>query len=199
MSPGIEIEIFSNNSLDINRIREKYGINDQCLLLGSTGRLHDSKGFEILIKSISELINNKGFKGKLLIAGEGPLRAHLTKLINQLNLSEHLIFLGRIFNIDEFLGILDYYIQSSVNEGFPLAAIEALAARVPIVSTDAGGLPELIKDGESGIIVNNNTVSSLTHGITKILEKHNDKRTDDFYWMNDRDSPEVLLYLKRET
>ena len=176
ISPGIEVNKFSNNNINKNKFREKYGIKSTDLLFGSTGRLHQSKGFEILIKCINELINKKKIKYKLLIAGEGPLRGKLTKLIDHLSLSEHVILLGRIFNIEEFLIDLDYYVQSSVNEGFPVAAIEALAAKVPVVSTDAGGLPELIEDGKSGIIVKHNSVSSLGNGITRMIAKTKTER-----------------------
>ena len=74
-----------------------------------------------------------------------------------------------VFNIENFLCSLDYYIQSSRNEGFPVATIEALAAKVPVVCTDAGGLPELITDNKSGIVVNKNSITSLVEGICNML------------------------------
>ena len=65
--------------------------------------------------------------------------------------------------------MLDYYIQPSLSEGFPVAVLEAMAAKKPILCSDAGGLPELIKNEQTGIIVKSNDTQSLTNGIIKLL------------------------------
>ena len=65
--------------------------------------------------------------------------------------------------------MLDFYIQPSLSEGFPVAVLEAMAAKKPILCSDAGGMPELIKNGHTGIIVKSNDEQSLTKGIIKII------------------------------
>tara|TARA_B100001250_G_C19817562_1_gene799597 strand:+ start:10106 stop:11263 length:1158 start_codon:yes stop_codon:yes gene_type:complete len=164
VSPGINISKFSQNK---NRL--KFNVQKGDIVFGSVGRLHPTKGFDILIKSFSKLVNDKGEKYKLFIAGDGPLKVSLKNLIEELGLSRNIILLGEVNNIEQFLSSLNYYIQSSLNEGFPLATIEALASRIPIISTDSGGLSELIEDSKNGIMVNRNSITALYGGILKIL------------------------------
>ena len=171
LSPGIEIEKYTNDKIDKEELRKKYGLKMEDLVIGSTGRLDISKGFDILIKAVNNIIHVFDIDVKLIIAGEGYLRLELESLINKLELSENIILLGCISDIEDYLQALDIYVQSSLNEGFPLAALEALAAQIPIVSTDAGGLTEMLNDGESGIIVKNNNVSALTDGIMLMINK----------------------------
>ena len=171
LSPGIEIEKYTNNKIDKEELRKKIGLKKEDLVIGSTGRLDISKGFDILIKAINKIIHDYDIDLKLVIAGEGYLRLELESLINKLKLSENIILLGCISNIEEYLQVLDIYVQSSLNEGFPLAALEALAAQIPIVSTDAGGLTEMIENEKTGIIVKNNNIDSLVEGLILMINK----------------------------
>ena len=169
IQPGIEISSFSSNNNKKNTFCKTPQGLKQKIIIGSTGRLHWAKGFEVLLNSIRHLIFEKRIKLKLLIAGEGPLRGKLTKLSKELGLTLHVTFLGSVYEIREFLESLDYYVQPSISEGFPVAVLEAMASKLPVICTDAGGLPELIQDGITGIVVKNNDVDALTNGIVKLL------------------------------
>ena len=171
IAPGIEVEQYVNNNIDKLKLRKKYGLKKKELVIGSTGRLDVSKGFEILIDVVYKIIHDYNINLKLIIAGEGYLRLQLQDKINKLKLKENIILLGCISNIEEYLHVLDIYVQSSLNEGFPLAALEALAAEVPIVSTDAGGLKEMIENDKTGIIVERNNVELLTEGLMLMINK----------------------------
>ena len=95
--------------------RALYNVEPEELIIGSIGRLHWSKGYDLLIHSIIELKNRLDQPVKLFIAGDGPLKNELLKLIKQLNLKDNIILLGNINNISQFLNILDIYIQPSVS------------------------------------------------------------------------------------
>ena len=168
IQPGIEISSFYSNN-NKNTFYKNPQEMKQKIIIGSTGRLHWAKGFEVLLNSIRCLIVDKRIKLKLFIAGEGPLRGKLKKLSKELGLTLHVTFLGSVYEIKDFLESLDYYVQPSISEGFPVAVLEAMASKLPIICTDAGGLPELIQDGISGIVVKNNNVDALTNGIIKLL------------------------------
>ncbi|SVC53250.1 uncharacterized protein METZ01_LOCUS306104, partial [marine metagenome] len=171
--PGIELDNYIYHSGEKFKIRSEYGIDIDGILIGSTGRLHWAKGYEVLFESLRSIIYDKRIQLTLVIAGEGPLRSKLQQLSEKLGLTKNIIFLGTVLQIDRFLEMLDFYIQPSLSEGFPVAVLEAMAAKKPILCSDAGGMPELIKNGHTGIIVKSNDEQSLTKGIIKIINTKN--------------------------
>ena len=89
---------------------------------------------------------------ELQIAGDGPLRDRLTALAQELNLTNRVIFLGALSDTPQFLSQLDIFVLSSLNEGLPLALLEAMAAGLPIVATRAGGVEEAAVDGHNAFL-----------------------------------------------
>ena len=153
---------------DQSLIREKYNIKDDTILIGSTGRIVWQKGYDQLLS----LLENYDFGEKIfhiLIAGDGSLRNKFIKRIGENKLESHITFIGNIKNIPEFLSALDIYIQPSVTEGFPLSVLEAMASRLPIISSNAGGLKEMIIDGENGMTYESGDISKLDKTIHKML------------------------------
>ena len=153
---------------DQSLIREKYNIKDDTILIGSTGRIVWQKGYDQLLS----LIENYNFGGKIfhiLVAGDGSLRNKFIKRIGENKLESYITFIGNIKNIPEFLSALDIYIQPSVTEGFPLSVLEAMASRLPIISSNAGGLKEMIIDGENGMTYESGDISKLDKTIHKML------------------------------
>ena len=153
---------------DQSFIREKYNIKDDTILIGSTGRIVWQKGYDQLLS----LLENYDFGGKIfhiLVAGDGSLRNKFIKRIGENKLESHITFIGNIKNIPEFLSALDIYIQPSVTEGFPLSVLEAMASRLPIISSNAGGLKEMIIDGENGMTYESGDISKLDKTIHKML------------------------------
>jgi N-acetyl-alpha-D-glucosaminyl L-malate synthase BshA len=96
-------------------------------------------------------INDK-IPSKLLLVGDGPERMKLENLCSELNICGDVKMLGKIRNVADVLCISDLFILPSVTESFGLAALEALASRVPVISTNTGGLPEVNKHGYSGFL-----------------------------------------------
>ena len=149
-------------------IREKYNIKDNTILIGSTGRIVWQKGYDQLLS----LLENYDFGEKIfhiLIAGDGSLRNKFIKRIGENKLESYITFIGNIKNIPEFLSALDIYIQPSVTEGFPLSVLEAMASKLPIISSNAGGLKEMIIDGENGMTYESGDISNLDKTIHKML------------------------------
>ena len=149
-------------------IREKYNIKEDTILIGSTGRIVWQKGYDQLLS----LVENYDFGEKIfhiLIAGDGSLRNKFIKRIGENKLESHITFIGNIKNIPEFLSALDIYIQPSVTEGFPLSVLEAMASKLPIISSNAGGLKEMIIDGENGMTYESGDISKLDKTIHKML------------------------------
>ena len=92
-----------------------------------------------------------------------------------MGLEKQILFIGNIDNIPEFLASLDFYIQPSVTEGFPLSVLEAMASGLPMICSDAGGMKDMIQNGGNGILFKSNDLNSLYKGISKLLTMSKDE------------------------
>lgn len=108
------------------------------------------KRVEDVIQVFFEIL--KSIPSKLLLIGDGPERTNMERLVRKLNLSADVRFLGKQDAVEEILAVSDLFLIPSENESFGLAALEAMACEVPIISSNAGGLPEVNVDGVTGYI-----------------------------------------------
>ncbi|MES2558473.1 MAG: N-acetyl-alpha-D-glucosaminyl L-malate synthase BshA [Bacteroidota bacterium] len=106
---------------------------------------------------------------KLLLVGDGPERQNIEQLCRDLNLCEGISFLGKQDAVEEVLSIGDLFIMPSETESFGLAALEAMACEVPVVSSNAGGIPELNIDGKTGFMCNVGDVDTMAEKALYIL------------------------------
>ena len=156
---GIDLEPYLQKK-DKSPIRKKFNIKEDTILIGSTGRIVWQKGYDQLLS----LLENYDFGEKIfhiLIAGDGSLRNKYIEEIESRHLEDRITFIGNINNIPEFLSNLDIYIQPSVTEGFPLSVLEAMASGLPVISSDAGGLKEMIHNKENGITYRTGDLNAL--------------------------------------
>ena len=142
------------------------------LRLGIAGRLNTEKGHELLLRCFKRL-HQRYPKLSLKIAGDGPLREELEKLCKELGLIDHVFFLGYQNNMAEFLANIDLFVLSSHYEGFGLVLVEAMAAGLPVVATDVGGVREVVMDGKTGILVPSGQEDELAMGIEYIIDHPN--------------------------
>jgi N-acetyl-alpha-D-glucosaminyl L-malate synthase BshA len=106
---------------------------------------------------------------KLLLVGDGPERHNIEDLCSELDLCEGVSFLGKQDPVEEILSISDLFLMPSETESFGLAALEAMACEVPVVSSNAGGIPELNVDGVTGYLCNVGDVDSMAEKAVYIL------------------------------
>ena len=106
---------------------------------------------------------------KLLMVGDGPDRAAAEALARELGVGEHVRFIGKQEPVEEILSIADLFLMPSASETFGLAALEAMACGVPVVSSDIGGLPELNVDGETGFLRPLGDLDGMTAAARDIL------------------------------
>lgn len=107
---------------------------------------------------------------KLLLIGDGPERKHMEDLCRTLNLCEHIRFLGKQEAVEEILAVSDLFLLPSESESFGLAALEAMACEVPVVSSNAGGIPEVNIDGETGYVLPIGDTKNMAKACLKILK-----------------------------
>ncbi|MBD3638312.1 MAG: N-acetyl-alpha-D-glucosaminyl L-malate synthase BshA [Crocinitomicaceae bacterium] len=107
---------------------------------------------------------------KLILAGDGPERFKVEQLCEELGICDHVTMLGNIQSANEVLCISDLFMLPSETESFGLAALEALASGVPVISSNAGGIPEVNKDGYSGFLSNVGDIDKMAKDTLRILE-----------------------------
>ncbi len=110
---------------------------------------------------------------KLLLVGDGPERINIESLCRQLRICEDLRFLGKLDAVEEVLSVADLFLMPSEKESFGLAALEAMACEVPVISSNAGGLPELVQDGINGFVSPIGDVKQMTEKALFILKDEN--------------------------
>lgn len=106
---------------------------------------------------------------KLILVGDGPERANIDKLCRQLQTCDDIISLGKVFNPNEVLSVADLFILPSETESFGLSALEAMASKVPVISTNTGGLPEVNRNGVTGFTSNVGDVEDMANSAVKLL------------------------------
>lgn len=169
--------------VDREAIKEKICGQGSSKLILFLGRLVYHKGVNVLIGALpiilSRYSNSKGKKDmKLVIVGEGPMRKQLERDAAYLGVSKQVIFTGYLddYEVRIVLKAADVVVVPSLYEPFGIVALEAMAAKTPVVVSDIGGLSELISDGE-GIKIPPNNSESLAESIVKILsEEDGDRR-----------------------
>ena len=112
----------------------------------------------------------KEMPAKLILIGDGPERANIEKLCRELNTCDDIKSLGKIVNPEQVLAIADLFLLPSETESFGLAALEAMASKVPVISTNSGGLPEVNVHGVSGYMSNVGDVDDMAKNAISILK-----------------------------
>jgi glycosyltransferase involved in cell wall biosynthesis len=123
-------------------------------VVGTVGRLDDEvKGFSYLLEAISLLSREQSFKLMLKIAGEGRDKNFLKKRAKELGIETQVTFLGDQRNILELIASFDLLVLPSLSEGFGMVLLEAMVVSKPVVATRVGGIPEVVVEGETGLLV----------------------------------------------
>lgn len=178
---GVDLGMYSSQyaskarAIDYNvHTKTVHGINNHLLIL-CVASLQPYKGIDCLLRACS-LLKNHPIRFRCQIVGEGKERKRLEDLITDLNLNEEVVLLGNQTQemVAELLGKFDLFVCSSVvaengqMEGIPVAIMEAMASGLPVVATDISGIPELVEDGVTGILVPPRNERALADAIIKL-------------------------------
>lgn len=147
---------------------EVFGANEDTLIIISVAELHERKGLKYLIKAVSE-VKEKYPNIKLVIVGEGSERKNLENLIEDLKLENHVILLGRRKEIPKLLKSSNIFVLPSRREAFGLVNLEAMITPLPVIASKVGGIPEIIKDGETGILVKPEDEKELAQALERLI------------------------------
>lgn len=165
---GIDLKEF-NYLLDCSEAKEKLHIKPSDPVVGLVSRMIPEKGIDLFLKA-ARLISEKKPGVQFLAAGEGPFRKRFEKLAKELGIGEKVIFTGYVEKVPPILSLLNVVVIPSLNEGLCISAIEALAARRPVVAFETGGIPEVISHGKTGILVEKGDYAALALKVMDLLE-----------------------------
>ena len=160
-------------------IKRKYSKKKEDLIIGSVGRLNWAKGYDLLIESLSVLKkNHPNFQMK--IAGDGPYRSKLENMIDHYSLRDNVFILGELHynDIPKFYDSINLYTQPSISEALSITLQEAMASSLPILASNAGGIPEVIDHNETGILFEKGSKKELIIGLKKIIAMDNAQREE---------------------
>jgi len=165
---GLELERFLLINKDNFNLKNELNVPKKEFLVGIVGRIVSIKNHELLLTAI-KLLRDQQFPVHLCVVGDGELREQLIKSAREKNIFEFVHFIGWRLDMEKVYAGMDLLALSSLNEGTPVAIIEAMASQVPVVATAVGGVPDLITDGVTGLLCISNDARGLAEKIKQIL------------------------------
>ena len=162
----VDVQRFTRKPIDA--FRKVIAPNGERILLHASN-FRKIKRVQDVVKVFHEV--QKHLPAKLLFVGDGPERSTAEDLARELNISEEIRFVGKQEQMEDILAIADLFLLTSDYESFGLAALEAMAAGVPVVSTNAGGLREININGETGYMANVGDVATMSQQSLSILKE----------------------------
>ncbi len=164
---GVEVPPVA--SPDVRRqARQGWGANEDQILLGCVGYLLPEKGHQFLIRALAKLRAQFG-TSRLLLAGDGPCRNQLERLVEELDLGSAVHFAGFVKNVSEFYAALDIFVFPSLAEPLGSSLLTAMANGLPVVAVARGAVPEVVEDGRTGLLVRDPDAASLAAAVARYL------------------------------
>lgn len=164
----IDLEKFKKQKKD--HFKKAICPNDEALVV-HTSNFRKVKRIGDVIQIFSNI--HKEIPSKLLMIGDGPERTGAEKMCRDMGICDDIRFLGKLEAVEEVLSVADLFLMPSEKESFGLAALEAMACEVPVISSNAGGIPELNVQGVTGFLSNVGDVEDMTRKALFVLDKNN--------------------------
>ncbi len=166
---GVALDKF--NQQTSRELKKELGIPDNDILIGAVGNIRKAKAYDILIKAAA-LLTKSSPHYKFVITGQGSnsLEQELQQLVTELDLQNHVFFLGFQSDTPRILRNLDIFVQSSSSEGFSISIVEAMASKLPIVATRSGGPEEILTHDQNAIMVETGNPEKIATAIESLVE-----------------------------
>lgn len=149
--------------------RKELGVPAEASVVGSVMRFCPEKAPDIFV-SVARRVLGERPDTTFVLVGDGPLFRRTEKLIESQGLQDSFILTGSRDDVENILPAFDVFLITSRTEGLPRVLLESLAAEIPVVSTDVGGIHELLRDGRNGILCDEGDVQSLSEGVCRLLD-----------------------------
>lgn len=194
INSGLNLDRYKRAATDHIKKREEFSVQDNEFLVGMIGRLEPIKGPQYFVEA-SRLVYKEIPATKFLVAGDGTLKPELESQCRKLGIYNRFIFTGWRDDVPEILPILDILVLPSLNEAVGRILIEAGACAVAVIASNVGGIPEIVRDNYTGVLVTAGDSHKLAETIISLL-KDKDKRLkmgeDAKAWIDDKFSAKVM-------
>jgi glycosyltransferase involved in cell wall biosynthesis len=167
---GLEPPVTRAMEREGQRIRAELGIGPDAFLVGNVGRLAPQKGQRHLIRAMPLLLERVP-RAHAVIAGGGDLEEFLRDLAEEMGVAEHVHVLGARKDVPELMHAMDVFAMPSIWEGFGLVLLEAMAAGRPIVASRVATIPEVVVDGETGLLVPAGDPLALAEALAQLADQ----------------------------
>ena len=167
---GLEYSWLSDDDITSARLelRAELGLEADAQLLGMVCRLTEQKGIPYALESLRR-IRSDFPRAHLVIAGDGDKAAELRRLTSALGIADRVHWLGWRPDAAELMAAFDVLLVPSLWEGFGLVLLEAMARRVPVIASRVSAIPEVVLDGETGVLIETRDVDGLVQALTRLL------------------------------
>jgi glycosyltransferase involved in cell wall biosynthesis len=169
---GVDLNCFKRSTTESNPKKNELGIPPDSLVVGYVGWLIPIKGVTYLVDAMAEVVQRHP-NSLLLLVGKGDEKGeeetNLRERVDSLGLEDRVRFLGWRPDVNEIMGCFDIFVLPSLNEGMGRVLVEAMATGLPIVASSVGGIPDLVKDGENGLLVPPANAGALEQAISDLL------------------------------
>ena len=176
---GFDLEVFQTD-MDNKRndFREQYSLDPDTIAIGIIGRLTKIKNHQLFLNSAKNVLSSSSKELKFFIIGDGEEKQNLEKIADNLEIkynekqpaSNQLFFTSWVKEIDHVLAGLDIIALTSLNEGTPVTLIEAKASKKPIISTDVGGVKDVIFHKETGILTESDNIDDFSKKLKELVD-----------------------------
>lgn len=160
-----------HNGIDLAHFQGAARRSDRCgeTVIGTVANLSHDKDIDTLLRGFAEL--HRVLPGAVLvIVGDGPQTNHARSMALRLGIDRHVRFFGFRVDVPDLLAGFDVFVFSTRTEGFGLAVLEAMAARVPVVASCVGGVPEIVEHGVSGLLFEAGNATGMKEAVVRLLE-----------------------------
>lgn len=167
---AVNTERFLGQKFDPHILRAELGIPIDSPVVGSVGRLVPQKGYTYFIEAAQQVLASIP-SSHFVLVGEGRAEQALRRQVNELGLSERILFTGPRSDVETLLALMDVFVSSSLWEGLPTVVLESMASGTPVVATNVSGNAELIRDRETGLLVPPANPIALANAIISMLQE----------------------------
>ena len=165
---GIEINKF-RIPVDVQAMRSEFGLLEDDLVFGLVAKLWEGKGHLLAIEALKK-IRQTVPNAKLVFVGEGHLREHIVRTVKEMGVEDHVVLTGFRTDIAQLNAMFDVAILASDFEGMGRVLLEAMVMGKPVVATNVGGIPDVVDDGITGLLIHKGDASTLATATLTLLQ-----------------------------